>query len=125
VIIWRTDTWAEATRTKLEGNNYSLCNLAIHPTLSVMAAAGKYQTVIEVWDLDLLLLRGTELAAPTVIYVNAKAVLLGDSGVGKSGLGIRIAEGAFRPTKVRRMAPSSGTSPRSGCPRCRRTSRPS
>ncbi|MCP4698383.1 MAG: GTP-binding protein [Gammaproteobacteria bacterium] len=33
-------------------------------------------------------------------YVNAKVVLLGDSGVGKSGLGIRIAEGRFRETSA-------------------------
>ena len=33
------------------------------------------------------------------MYVNAKAVLLGDSGVGKSGLGIRIADGVFRKTR--------------------------
>ena len=35
----------------------------------------------------------------TVFYVNAKAVLLGESGVGKSGLGIRIAEKEFRKTE--------------------------
>ena len=44
-------------------------------------------------------MRGAEPATPTVFYVNAKAVLLGDSGVGKSGLGIRIAEGEFRQTE--------------------------
>ncbi len=32
-------------------------------------------------------------------YINAKVVLLGDSGVGKSGLGIRIAEKEFRETR--------------------------
>ena len=33
-------------------------------------------------------------------YLNAKVVLLGDGGVGKSGLGIAIAEGRFRPTEA-------------------------
>ena len=65
-----------------------------------MAAPGPSSNEINIWDLDFALLRGAAPAAPTVFYVNAKAVLLGDSGVGKSGLGIRIAEGAFRPTEV-------------------------
>nr|VFK26502.1 MAG: GTPase SAR1 family protein [Candidatus Kentron sp. MB] len=43
------------------------------------------------------LLYRRKAATPTV-YVNAKAVLLGDSGVGKSGLGIRMAEKAFHKT---------------------------
>ena len=64
-----------------------------------MATPGEDRTEIKVWDLDLELLRGAEPDAATVHYVNAKAVLLGDSGVGKSGLGIRIAEGEFRPTE--------------------------
>ena len=64
-----------------------------------MAAPGPSRNEINIWDLDLALLRGAEPATPTVFYVNAKAVLLGESGVGKSGLGIRIAEGAFRPTE--------------------------
>jgi small GTP-binding protein len=54
---------------------------------------------INIWDLDLARLRGAEPATPTVFYVNAKAVLLGESSVGKSGLGIRIAEGKFRQTE--------------------------
>jgi GTPase SAR1 family protein/predicted phosphodiesterase len=100
LILWRTDTWAEVMRVDKFGNaSSSLCNLAIHRTLPVMAAPGPSRDAINIWDIDFALLRGTEPATPTVFYVNAKAVLLGDSGVGKSGLGIRIAEGKFRPTE--------------------------
>jgi len=35
----------------------------------------------------------------SIRYINAKIVLLGDTGVGKSGLGIRIAENRFRKTE--------------------------
>jgi GTPase SAR1 family protein len=99
VILWRTDTWAEVLRVDKIGDVHSLSNLAFHPTLPVMAAPGAVQTEIDIWDLDFALLCSATPSAPTVFYVNAKAVLLGDSGVGKSGLGIRIAEGAFRPTE--------------------------
>lgn len=99
VIFWRTDTWAEVLRVEKIGETYILSNLALHPTLPVMAAPGPSSNEINIWDLDLARLRGAEPATPTVFYVNAKAVLLGDSGVGKSGLGIHIAEGKFRPTE--------------------------
>jgi GTPase SAR1 family protein len=76
-----------------------LSNLAVHPTLPLMASPGPSQNEISIWDLDLARLHGVELATSTVFYVNAKAVLLGESSVGKSGLGIRIAEGEFRQTE--------------------------
>jgi GTPase SAR1 family protein len=100
VIFWRTDTWAEVLRVETRDNAGTLLeNLAVHPTLPVMAACGLDRTDINIWDLDLTLLRGAEPATPTVFYVNAKAVLLGESSVGKSGLGIRISEGEFRKTE--------------------------
>jgi GTPase SAR1 family protein len=101
VIFWRTDTWAEVLRLEKVGEtarNIGLSNLAVHPTLPVMAAPGTFVNEINIWDLDFALLRGAKPTTPSVFYVNAKAVLLGESGVGKSGLGIRMAEGRFRKT---------------------------
>ncbi len=99
VIIWRTDTWAEVLSADNLGNVGNLSNLATHSTLPMVAARSSDSKIIKIWDLDFTSLRGAEPATPTTYYVNAKAVLLGDSGVGKSGLGIRIAEGKFRHTR--------------------------
>ncbi|MBS0498601.1 MAG: metallophosphoesterase [Proteobacteria bacterium] len=99
VIFWRTDTWAEVLRLEKIGEADTLSNLVVHPTLPLMAAPAPFSNEINIWDLDLALLRNAEPVTPTVFYVNAKAVLLGDSGVGKSGLGVRIAEKEFRPTE--------------------------
>ncbi len=99
LIFWRTETWAEVLRMEKIGKSGNLSNLAVHPTLPVMAAPGPSENEINIWNLDLALLRGAEPATSTVFYVNAKAVLLGESGVGKSGLGIRIAEKEFRTTR--------------------------
>lgn len=99
LILWRTDTWAEVMRVDKICEAGSLTNLAAHPTLPFIAMRSIAKNGITIWDVDFGLLRGAMLATSTVFYVNAKAVLLGDSGVGKSGLGIRIAEGAFRPTE--------------------------
>lgn len=98
LIIWRAETWVEVVRMGLKGDDYTLCNLATHPTLSVMATAGESMSDIDVWDIDFSLLCGVNIGAPTVQYINAKVVLVGDSGVGKSGLGIRLAEHQFRMT---------------------------
>lgn len=99
VIFWRTDTWTEVLCMKEIGKINSLSNLAVHPTLPVMATLGPSRSEINICDLDLALLRNAEPVTPTVFYVNAKAVLLGESGIGKSGLGIGIAEKEFRETK--------------------------
>jgi GTPase SAR1 family protein/predicted phosphodiesterase/RNase P subunit RPR2 len=98
VKIWRTDTWAQVMSVGNICSANILDNLAVHSTLPVMATAGPSEEEINIWDLDFSLLRGAASTTPTVFYVNAKAVLLGDSGVGKSGLGIRIAEGEFHKT---------------------------
>lgn len=99
MILWRTDTWAEVLGVRSFGDAGFLANLAVHPTLPVIAARGFPGSEINIWDLDFAWLRSVKTTAPNVFYVNAKAVLLGDSGVGKSGLGIRIAEGTFRLTE--------------------------
>jgi small GTP-binding protein len=99
IVIWRTDNWVEVAHiSKISGVNY-LSNLLFHPTLPIMAVVGETKGEITIWDLDFDILLGTTQSTPTMHYVNAKAVLVGDSGVGKSGLGIRLAEKEFRPTE--------------------------
>lgn len=98
VMIWHTDTGEMVARVDKIGDTSSMANLACHPALSVMASRGKIPGEINLWELDFGLLRGASAPGPSFHYVNAKAVILGESGVGKSGLGIRLAEGKFRPT---------------------------
>ena len=47
-------------------------------------------------DLDLPILLGQERAADSVPYTTARLALVGDSGVGKTGLGYRLAHGVFK-----------------------------
>ena len=51
--------------------------------------------VIHLWELDFALLLG-QAGVPAVTYTSAKIVLVGDSGVGKTGLGWRLAHGEFK-----------------------------
>ena len=60
----------------------------------MLATLGEKDTIIRIWELDEALLLGQ--AQESVNYTTAKLVLVGDSGVGKTGLGWRLAHGEFK-----------------------------
>lgn len=59
-----------------------------------LACSGEEHNVIRIWELDEAVLLGQ--AKENVNYTTAKLVLVGDSGVGKTGLGWRLAHGEFK-----------------------------
>jgi small GTP-binding protein len=74
-------------------------SVAFHPHLPILASVGsssesRGKSVVHLWELDVdrLLARP---APPSVRYTTAKIVLVGESGVGKTGLGWRLAHGEF------------------------------
>ena len=73
--------------------------MAFHPTAPTLATLGEKDRVIRIWDLDFAILLGTAPATPSFHYTNAKVVLVGDSGVGKSGLGLVLNGQPFVPTE--------------------------
>jgi WD40 repeat protein len=96
VRLWRTDTW-ECVSTL-----YEYCErpttLAFHPTLPILATFGGEEKNIRIWDLDIDTI--LNIHSPTsTSYTNAKVVLLGDSGVGKSGLGLVLSGQPFALTE--------------------------
>jgi small GTP-binding protein len=60
----------------------------------MLATLGEKDTIIRIWELDEAVLLGQ--AQQSVHYTTAKLVLVGDSGVGKTGLGWRLAHGEFK-----------------------------
>lgn len=98
-VVWLTDSWSEVMRIEFYPLPESLINFAAHPTMPLIAFRGKPPNTINVFQLDFPLLVDAKFNSHSVYYVNAKAVLLGESGVGKSGLGILLAEGKFRHTE--------------------------
>jgi small GTP-binding protein len=73
--------------------------LACHPRLARLAcvarsAEGLTDSVIELLDVDIDELRG-QSGQDQVTYTSAKIVLVGDSGVGKTGLGWRLTHDDF------------------------------
>ncbi len=90
VRLWECDTWttiAILPEPMISDFNHGL---AFHPELPMMATLGGGERSIRVWDLDESLLLGSDNVTDTWHYRNAKVVLMGDSGVGKSGLGLAL-----------------------------------
>lgn len=99
VRIWRTDTWENVAILNEPYSNGMFSGIAFHPNAPALATLGENGTVIHIWDLDYTTLLETTSATPSVHYTDAKVVLVGDSGVGKSGLGLVLSGQPFVPTE--------------------------
>lgn len=100
VMLWRTDTWEKvATLNETVSGGGRGNRLAFHPTTPILATLGEEDTVIRLWNLDVDSLLSNSAAASTISYANAKVVLVGDSSVGKSGLGLVLSGQPFVPTE--------------------------
>ena len=108
IRVWSCETWETLAviPEPTEPNNW-IPALAFHPKLPLLATAGsepdapkgKRSRLIHLWELDVDLLLGRQVAAPTVHYLNAKVVLVGDTGVGKSGLSLVLNGKPFEATE--------------------------
>jgi small GTP-binding protein len=88
------EPWFNARVAGYTNKKYS--GVAFHPSAPILATLGRTDRSVRVWNLDLsVLLHGTPTATE-VCYTTAKIVLVGDSGVGKTGLGWRLAHRAFK-----------------------------
>jgi len=115
--IWSCETWETvAVIPEMRHPNWSFTGIAFHPTLPLLATVGSRQDapehersmLIHLWkfDLDVLLSKAQgaritarvsdELVSKAVHHTTAKIVLVGDAGVGKTGLGWRLAHNEYK-----------------------------
>jgi WD40 repeat protein len=98
IRIWSSETW-DVVAVIQRHARYRFRGLSFHPSLPRLAAAGARLHLYEL-DLDVLLGEGQRpQISRTVHYVNAKVVLVGDSGVGKTGLSLVLSRRPFQPTE--------------------------
>ncbi len=94
--FWRTDTWellASLPINPFKGN----FPLAFQTNAPLLLTGGDTVDEVRLWKVDIdTLLQGRQ---PTMQYSNAKVVLMGDSGVGKTGLFRGICGETFIPTE--------------------------
>jgi small GTP-binding protein len=96
VQFWNCDTWANVA--VLDEPIYKLTplDIAFHPSAPVLATLGEGGTAIRIWDLDYDVILGAAPEREDVFYTTAKITLVGDSGVGKTGLGWHLSHGSFK-----------------------------
>ncbi|HEX3475779.1 MAG TPA: TIR domain-containing protein [Kofleriaceae bacterium] len=95
VRLWRCDRWSQLGQF-FEDTTSHLVSIGISRD-NVLATFGAGQRTVALWRLDPeLLLAGAERRSQ---YCNAKVVLVGDSGVGKSGLALALAGKPFVATE--------------------------
>jgi small GTP-binding protein len=99
VKLWDTNNWALLGERKADAGDWEIGGLAFAPVGYQLAWLSDFGRVIRLSDLDLPVLMARQPERQTVHYANAKVVLVGDSGVGKSGLGLVLAGERFRPTE--------------------------
>jgi small GTP-binding protein len=99
VRIWSTEHWEQVASLNTEFEFFDQqASLAFNPRHALLATPNRFDDYVCIWEVDADQLLGAAATSETVHYVNAKVVLVGDTGVGKSGLAIRIAEDRFQVT---------------------------
>lgn len=83
IRLWRCDTW-EQVGIIYEPTYGIFGGLAFHPQLPLLATRGKNDLVIRIWELDYDVLLGKSTSAKSIIYTNAKVVLMGEASAGKT-----------------------------------------
>jgi small GTP-binding protein len=96
IRLWAVADWRlVATIEKVKGiTGTNWAALQFHPSLPLLCSIGT-EGGASLYELDVEGLLGTP-AAPVKRYATAKVVLVGESGVGKTGLGYRLATGQYK-----------------------------
>ena len=92
VRVWRCSDWKEVAVIKAPSYEHVYNHAVFNPVFPALAALVENDRAIRIWDFDSSVLLSEKVATESTKYRNAKVVLVGESGVGKSGLGHRLAE---------------------------------
>lgn len=103
IRIWDCDKWHTLAILQELGSDESSSILTFNPKKNLLATIAENGNKVNIWELDADILASYEgnavVSEKSVHYANAKVVLVGDSGVGKSGLGLVLTGQAFEPTE--------------------------
>lgn len=102
VRLWRSDSWeAIATLGGFAEERAFVNGLAFHPTkpLLLTTTSGESGKLLKIWEVNADVVLNNKHTTPSIHYTNAKVVLVGDTGVGKSGLGLALSGRPFVPTE--------------------------
>jgi WD40 repeat protein len=100
VRLWDCESWTAVGIIAEPGHSQWVPGVAFHPSEPLLATVGSDagkddDAAVHLWDLPIDDLLGQSRPA-SITYTSAKIVLVGESGVGKTGLGYRLAHGRFK-----------------------------
>ena len=95
VRLWIDDTWQKGACISLSTDT-AFSGLAFHPSSPILATLSERSQVIILLKIDLEALLYTIPNMASIRYTTARIVLVGDSGVGKTSLGWRLAHNEFK-----------------------------
>jgi WD40 repeat protein/DNA-binding SARP family transcriptional activator len=96
LIIWRTDVWHPVASVTGPPLPVPTASIQFHPWQHLLATfAG--DAGVHIWELDVSQFLA-QSGPDAHHYCSAKVVLVGDTGVGKSGLGLVLSGAPFQPT---------------------------
>lgn len=98
VRIYSTETEETVALLEEPASNGIFAGLAFHPNAPILATLGEKDGAICIWDLNFTTLLRMIPVQPSMHYSNAKVVLVGESGVGKSGLALVLTGQPYAPT---------------------------
>jgi len=95
--LWRCRGWEPVASLPRKGF-VGIGGLAFHPSQPLLAIKDRNARRVDSYRIDYALLSGTAGEHGSRRYGNAKVVLIGDTGVGKSGLGLVLSGQSYKPT---------------------------
>ena len=98
-LLWRTDTWQAVGSIRENPDWYLHSGIAFAPNAPLLALSAERDRAVHIWEVDVQSLLKRQVPARSVYYRNAKVALVGDSGVGKSGLAMVLTGSKFVPTE--------------------------
>ncbi len=101
IRLWQSESWETVTAAILPEKStvMNFGGLAFHPEKPLLATRGQEDRIVRVWELNYnTLLNKSAAPTDTHYYKNAKVVLVGDTGKGKSGLALVLSEQHWKPT---------------------------
>ncbi len=99
VRLWRCDRWEQVLALGEPAGEFFDGVLAFHPGRPLLATLSERREVLRLWEIDPAVLLAAPPAPDAVRYVNAKVVLCGEMGVGKSALALVLRGERFEPTE--------------------------
>jgi small GTP-binding protein len=97
IRLWHTKRWETIAILQESTSTESNANVLFHPNNECLVTFAKNDTEIRVWNIDYeSLISNIPTTNESIRYMTAKIVLVGESGVGKTGLGWRLAHNAFK-----------------------------